>query len=317
MKSFQIIIQTKLCKTKLILYFCLALVAKPTETFKMRPVTVWSERAHLLFVNQTSHIRTHFGTKQPVPLSLISKANEDAEFDTLRIWIVLKQLYKRNTVIYNLSYKTLSNQTGISHTTLRKHIRIMFENKWVKWTKNGHLILISINKLKKHKYETCVLVPVCKQKSEQILQLRKVIIHRNIKNQEKRIFDKREIVNNCGRANGKLSPKQRKKINQAGGILNFEKQINSVTTLSNKSIGKLFTKKNGLSLSQITGHRIQKGLRVRKLIQTKTRLELISKNSTPDYCKYANREKGGYIFNPNSKELFRRLSNEIRIGAIV
>lgn len=276
---------------------------------------------HIFFkVNPTSHIRTHFGTHQPVPISLISKANDDAEFDTLRIWILLKQLYRRNTVIYNLHYETLSNRTGLSHTTLRKHIRIMFENKWAKWTKNGHLILTSINKLKKHKYETCVLVPVCKNKAEQILQLRKVILHRNIKNQKKQIIDKREIVNKCGRTNGKLSSKQRKKVNQAGGVSNFEKQINPVTTLSNRSIGKLYTKRNGLPLSQITGHRIQKKLRDRKLIKTKTRIELVKHGATLfEYLSFNQENKGykGYIYNYSNKQLYRRLSNEIRIEALV
>jgi hypothetical protein len=128
--------------------------------------------------------RTHFHKHQPIPLSLIQKANEKKHFSQLRTWVVLKQLYKRHTIIYNLNYEKLSQITGISHQTLRSHIAVMFENKWVKWTKNGHLILNSINRIKNRVGETCILVPVEKTKAKQILQFRKVLIHNNIKNQE-------------------------------------------------------------------------------------------------------------------------------------
>lgn len=258
--------------------------------------------------------RTHFTRLQPIPISLIAKANEDAEFDTLRVWIALKQLYKRHTIIYNLRYDTLSNQTGISHTTLRKHIRIMFDNKWVKWTKNGHLILTSINKLKKHKNETCILVPVQKNKSDQILHLRKVILHRNIKNQEKQIKQKKEIIHKCGRASGLLSKSEMSKMKKAGGLTKLENSLQTVTTLSNKSIGQLFTKSNGLTLSRVTGCRIQSKLRKEHLIKTKTRVELFKTNSSIFEYNSMNREYKGYIFNPTSKNLYKRLSNEIGIA---
>ena len=256
--------------------------------------------------------RIHFRTHQPIPLSLISKANDDSEFDTLRVWIALKQLYKRNTIIYQLNYNTLSNLTGISHTTLRKHIKVMIENRWVKLS-NNNLTITGINKLKKHKNETCILVPVKKNKADQILQLRKVILHRNIKNQETQIKQKKEILQKCGRSSGQISKSEMRKVNRTGGISKLENSLQSVTTLSNKSIGELFTKSNGLQLSRISGHRIQKKLRQSKLIKTKTRLELIKTNSSIFECKVMNRDYKGYIFNPNTNNLYRRLSNSIAL----
>lgn len=258
-----------------------------------------------------AHPRTHYGKHQPIPLSLIVKANEENQFSVLNTWIVLKQLHKRNTVIYNLHYETLSQRTGISHTTLRKHIRIMFEKRWVKWTKNGHLIITAVNKLKTHKHETTILVPVANNKADQILHLRKVILHRNIKNQEKQIMQKRELILKCRSTREKLSPTQTRTIRKAGGIDKIENSLLAVTTLSNKSIGKLFYKWNGLYLSKISGHRIQKKLREKKVIETHTRLQLHKRNSTEHEYKYMNREYKGYIYNPNTKDLFVRLSNEI------
>ena len=61
--------------------------------------------------------RTNFGKLQPIPISIIAEANELNQFSVLHTWITLKQLFKRNTVIYNLNYETLYNRTGISHDT--------------------------------------------------------------------------------------------------------------------------------------------------------------------------------------------------------
>lgn len=245
---------------------------------------------------------------QPIPLSVIVNANQDQEFDTLRVWIQLKQLYKRHTILYNFTYSKAEQLTGISHTTLRKHIKVMIANGWATWSGNN-LILTGINKLKKHKYETCVMVPVCKNKADQILHLRKVILHRNIKNQEKQIKRKSEILNYCGKATAKLSANQMKQIKKAGSVQKLENSYQSETTLSNKSIGKLF------GLSKITGHRIQKKLRDAKLITTQTRLLFIKGNSTEYEQRYLNRENGGYIYNRSNGQLYFRLSNAISIVA--
>ncbi len=45
--------------------------------------------------------------KQPIPLSVINRANETNSFPTLRVWVVLKQL-SRNTILFNLNYANLS-----------------------------------------------------------------------------------------------------------------------------------------------------------------------------------------------------------------
>lgn len=246
--------------------------------------------------------------KQAIPLSLIRKANKADQFSTLRVWIALKSLY-HNSVIYNFSYRKLESLTGISHASIHTHVKIMTENGWAK-IEHGHLHLTGINKLKSHKKETCVLVPVEKNKAAQILQLRKVILHGNIINQQKAISKKSKIVNKCKQTFGKVSKSELKLIRKHGGIKKLERSLQNVTTLSNRSIGKLF------GLSQLSGHRIQRKLREQNLIVTKTRLVLFKSNSTKFDYDYMNSEEGGYIRNTNGK-MFLRLSNEIRMQTVL
>mgnify|MGYP003441270793 CR=1 FL=1 len=247
-----------------------------------------------------------YRVKQPIPLSTIKAANETNSFPTLRVWVVLKQL-SRNTILFNLNYSNLSKITGISHTSLRWHIRRMVEMGLAKH-QHRHLHLTGINKLKKHDRETCVLVPVERSKSKQILQFQKALIHRNIKNQEKQIKIKRGLVNHCNRPHGKVSKRDIRLLNKSGGVKKLANSIQSVTTLANKTIGKMFSR------SQNTGHRIQKKLREAGLIKTKARFELFKAIATPFEAAYLNSNfESGYIFNYANGSVYRRLSNVISV----
>lgn len=244
--------------------------------------------------------------KQPLPLSLIVKCNEENSFPTLRVWVVLKQL-SRNTILFNLNYANLSKITGISHTSLRAHVRRIVEMGLAKHA-HGHLHLTGINKLKKHENEKCVLVPVERSKSKQILQFQKALIHRNIKNQEKQIKIKQSIVNHCNRPHGKLSKRDIRLLNKSGGEKKLANAIQSVTTLANKTIGKMFSR------SQNTGQRIQKKLREAGLIKTKARFELFKAIATPFEAAYLNSNfESGHIFNYANGSVYRRLSNVISV----
>lgn len=244
--------------------------------------------------------------KQPIPLSIINAANETNSFPTLRVWVVLKQL-SRNTILFNLNYANLSKITGISHTSLRYHVSRMVDSGLAKH-QHGHLHLTGINKLKKHDRETCVLVPVERSKSKQILQFQKALIHRNIKNQEKQIKRKEGIVSNCNRPHGKVSKSALKLISKSGGIKKLQSSVQSVTTLANKTIGKMFSR------SQNTGQRIQKKLRDAGLIKTKARFELFKAIATPFEAAYLNSNfESGHIYNYANGSVYRRLSNSISL----
>lgn len=242
--------------------------------------------------------------KQPIPLRMILRAQESQKLSALWCWCLIKKLH-RNTIIYNFSYQKLQIQTGVSHTTLRKRVKEMCEMGWAT-IKDGHLHLTGIEKLKTHKYETTISLPVHQNKGTQIAQFRLVIVRLNIGNQRKRIDEKIETVKNCNRQHGKLTKKQIKAIRGAGGIKKFEKSIINYTTLSNKSFGSLFGLKNS------SGKSIQKKLNDLKLITSKKKFEIVKGNCTKLEFDYNFRHLG-YIYNITTKQVIRQLSNEVAI----
>ncbi len=96
-----------------------------------------------------------------IPLSLLQQANEDCNLETLRVWCIIRELYRDHNdrpVVYRLKYDQLSKRTGISHTSLRKHVKQAVMLKWAAWVKskdgNGiNLVLTGIRKLKQYDRE--------------------------------------------------------------------------------------------------------------------------------------------------------------------
>lgn len=242
--------------------------------------------------------------KQPTPLSLLFYANKENLLSTLTIWLRLKAIHK-HTIYYNFRYENISDLMGISHTCLRKHIKIMTSLGWCS-IKNNHLHLTGINKLKSVKDKNCVLIKVKNNKKEQIDEFRQAIIANNIFNQEKAISRNYEIVKKAKTEYGKLSKKDLKRVMKKGGLLEFESKINGNTTLSNNKIGNLF------GLSKYSGSRIQRTLKSKKLINSKINIKLVASNVNI-YDFYFNYNFGGYIYNKLSKTLYLRHSNTITI----
>lgn len=239
-----------------------------------------------------------------VPHSIIQFATDRDVVNTLAIWLKLKGLYK-NTVIYKFNYTKLSERIGRSHGSLRKHIKLMMEYGWVKITKEGHLHLTGINKLKKYEKEKCVLVKILDCVKEQRILLRYIIIHKNIKRQERILKRKSEIFKKATIEHSKLSKKDLKWVMKNGGLIEFEKTFQDYTTLSNNKIGKLFKK------SKWTGHRIQKLLNKSNLIKSKIRLRFVKICTLLEYNYLYRGTK--FIFNRTNGFLYERLSNSISI----
>lgn len=250
--------------------------------------------------------RTNFKKKQPIPISMIVGANNVVglcRFNTLRVWVKLKNLYRHHTAIYNLSYYKLQNQTGISHTSLRKHIKLMIQYGWANWNGNT-LVLYGIERLKTHADETCVLVPIRETRNEQIQEFRKVIIHQNIVNQGKKIICKEQIVKKAKTEWGKLSKQQMKVIAKFGGLKQLSNSLIKQTTLSNRRIGQL------LYRSPQTGKTTQKRLNNLNLIKSTPRYEIVKNNATVLEATMMNRDLGGG-YSVNMGRLMKQLSNAI------
>lgn len=124
------------------------------------------------------------------------------------------------------------------------------------WTyeENRHLFLVSMDE---YKLTEIIRVPIFDNKLDQITALKSVVVINNTLKQSKRIFKKTEIVKKANTPCGGIKKSQYKMIQRKGGLLKFEKSINSRTTLTNYKIGDIF------GLSKRTGSRLQ--VRMNKL----------------------------------------------------
>lgn len=62
------------------------------------------------------------------------------------VWLKLKTLYLNHTIIYNLSYTTLSKETNICVPTLKKYVKQIKDLGWAV-ERDGHLTLLSFKKV--------------------------------------------------------------------------------------------------------------------------------------------------------------------------
>ena len=180
---------------------------------------------------------------------------------------------------------------------------------WATWH-NNNLVLTGIDKLKKHKWETVIPLPVHRCKKAQVAEFRGSIVILNINNQAKKVSKKLETVKNCGRAFGKVSRKEIKEVRKAGGLKEYEKAIDTCTNLSNKGFGKLFM------LSKASGYRIQKRLNEYQIIKSQKRFVVVKEHCTLLEFDYVYRPLG-YIYNRSTKQVLKQLSNKVTPQAIV
>ena len=145
----------------------------------------------------------------------------------------------------------------------------------------------------------CVLIPLHKSKTAQILEFRNAVIKHNIDNQIKQVKFKVETVKKAKQEYGKLNKKQLQYLQKNS----IERPINE-PTLSNKRFGVLINR------GKYTGQRLQKQLRDAGMIKTRVRLQLI-KSDVHIREYYECFLIPGNIYNANTKQVFKRESNAI------
>jgi hypothetical protein len=240
--------------------------------------------------------------KKAIPLNLLL---DHTNHQTLSVWIKLVTIYQK-PIFYNFNYQKLSDLTGISHTTLRKHIAKMIELEWC-YIRDKNLCFKSINKLK-GKERVCCLIPVMSNKTEQIKKFRGACVVRNILTQRKAIKRKGETVT---MASTKPTKSIIRKMREAGGadkyLLQLRKSFNKNTILSNKKFGALF------GLSKWSGVKIQKALNLDNQIKSSSNLEVVMKNASRiDYLRILNANYGyACIYNETTRTVSRRLANKV------
>lgn len=242
--------------------------------------------------------------KQNVPIALLFKFEIEDNLDTLRIWVAMKSRYKTG-VFYNWTYRSVAKEVGVSPETIRKHLPLLIKEGMAE-VSGKNLRMVGIEKLKKGK-KTCILIPIHKDKSNQILEFRNAIIRNNTDKQRKAIQKKSNIVKIASQSDGRLSKSQLKFIQKSGGmekmLKNLEKDNNCIT-LSNRGFGRKVHR------SQSTGYRLQRTLRMMGYIKSYSRRVVVKTNSSIyEYVElYRN---GGYVYNKDTREITRQLSNEI------
>ena len=216
---------------------------------------------------------------------------------------------KQRPVIYDLRYATLSGLLNVSHTSLRKHVKAMVSLGWAKWI-GKDLVLTGLNRLKKNDRDL-IYVPVHKTKALQIQEFRKIILFNNLNNQQKQLAVKGEAIKKCDRGL-KLTHAEYKLLQRAKSVEALRNSHIDCVTLSNKGIGRLFTKRRSgavLTLSKYGGGNLQKKFREAKIIKSKVRLKFVKACSLLEY-NYLYRGTM-YVFNFTTNRLYQRLSNEI------
>lgn len=242
--------------------------------------------------------------KQPIPLNVLFKFNDSNALDTLRIWILLKNCFNTG-VFYNYTYRSIGTAIGVSPETVRKHLPMIIKEGMAEIS-GKNLRMVGINKLKKD-CKACVLIPIHQDKPNQIVEFRNAVLRNNYGKQQKAIQKKSNIVKIANQANGRLSKSQLKFIQKSGGMDKLLKSIekdNNCITLSNKGFGKKVHR------SQSTGYRLQRTLRNMGYLKSYSRWVVVKTNSSIyEYIElYRN---GGYVYNKDTREITRQLSNQI------
>ena len=159
--------------------------------------------------------------KQNVPIRLLFKFEIEDNLDTLRIWVAMKSRYKTG-VFYNWTYRSVAKEVGVSPETIRKHLPLLIKEGMAEIS-GKNLRMVGIEKLKKGK-RTCILIPIHKDKSKQILEFRNAILRNNYDKQRKAIQKKSQLVN-IAKYNGRFSKSQLKYIQKQGGMEKMLKNL--------------------------------------------------------------------------------------------
>lgn len=241
--------------------------------------------------------------KQPIPIALLFKFHNEGNLDTLRIWVAMKSRY-RTGVYYNWTYRSVAKEVGVSPETIRKHLPLIIKEGMAQIS-GKNLRMVGIEKLKKGK-KTCILIPIHKDKSKQILEFRYAVLRNNTDKQDKAIKKKSQLVN-IAKYNGRFSKSQLKYIQKQGGMEKMLKNIekdNNCITLSNRGFGRKVHR------SRTTGYRLQRKLRELGYIRSYSRRIVVKTNSCiEEFIElYAN---GGFVYDREKRIITRQLSNEI------
>ena len=77
-----------------------------------------------------------------IPYDFVQQLEESGQYAEFAVWLKLKALFQKHTIIYDWTYPKVSKLSGISIPTLRKYIPKLIENDWAS-VRDKHLLLHS------------------------------------------------------------------------------------------------------------------------------------------------------------------------------
>ena len=243
-------------------------------------------------------------TKYNVPITLIQKAVDENQLDTLYYALVLSHT-SPNRVIKNFTHRKSASILKVSVATSHKQINRIIKLGLAVMQPNGNLKFNGVNKLKGKLHERTIQVPILDSKKKQVAAFRYSLIHKNLNLQKSQIDYKNLIVKRCSSPK-RLRKKAIKAIAKAGGVKKLKSSINNKVTLSNKTFGEM------LNRSASSGKRYQKHFNELKFI-----------SSSPNYIKLCDGKEESlnlvkkyydcFFITHYKGAFYRRTSNEIDI----
>lgn len=206
-----------------------------------------------------------------LPEAVIQQAIAQKRERSLSILIILRKTYK-NPKFYNFSYRKVAKKTGLSVSTLQRHITKLTDLGLITMH-NGNLCIVGSNKLRKSLQSPLIAVEYNKDKNKQILNIQFTRLLKNFRQQQYITNLKSEIIKL--QEDSFISPKEAKKLVQKRNtyLQNTPERTEDYYSISNKGLANLVNRR-----STTTGNKIQKKLNAVGLIKSEKNIEIVSKD---------------------------------------
>lgn len=206
-----------------------------------------------------------------LPEAVIQQAIAQKWERSLSILIILRKTYK-NPKFYNFSYRKVAKKTGLSISTLQRHIKKLTDLGLITMH-NGNLCIVGSTKLRKSLQSPLIAIEYNKDKNKQILNIQFTRLLKNFRQQQYITNLKSEIIKL--QEDNFISPKNAKKLVKKRNtyLQNTNERTEDYYSISNKGLANIVNRR-----SITTGNKIQKKLNAVGLIKSEKNIEIVSKD---------------------------------------
>lgn len=250
-----------------------------------------------------------------LPSKLVHDAIDKEFLNTLAYFCILKKVYIKGR-FYNYNKSKVAKQIGVSYNTLDFHVNKMIELN-LAYFRDGNLCLYGFRKLKAKFGQYVTRINFSNKKSELILNIRSNVVLREINRQESKVSKNLADVKNAKRlyhedSKQPIRKSLVKKVNKAGGIAKFVKDVDEAITLSNNGFGRYINR------SPYTGARLQKRMNELKYIKSHKNYKRVESKMTLEEFNFFKEARLGtnqshYFFDVKNNCVMKRSANKIEV----